>query len=141
MENEIPKQNEDQSGDASVPAVGNSFASEPSPAELTDEQKLFALAAYLVPLVTSSGFIAPLIIWLLKKDQDDYVEYHAKESLNLQITILIYALIAWVTIFLMIGMLLLPAVIIAYLVFAIIASVKAYQGEKYRVPICIRFVK
>ena len=109
--------------------------------ELTNEQRTFALCAYLIPLVTNSNFIAPLIIWLLKKGEDPYIEKHAKESLNFQITFAIFAVISYVSIFLLLGMLLFPAVIITYIVFAIIGSVKAYKGEDYRIPICIRFIK
>lgn len=108
---------------------------------LTNEQRTFALCAYLIPLVTNTNFIAPLIIWLLKKGEDAYIEKHAKESLNFQITFAIFAIVAYISIFLVVGVLLLPAVVIAYLVFAIVASVKAYQGEDYTIPICIRFIK
>ncbi len=108
---------------------------------LTSEQKLFALCAYLIPLLTSSNFIAPLVIWLLKKDEDAYVEQHAKESLNFQISFAIYVIVAWMSLIIGIGMLLFPAVAITYLVFAIIAGVNAYKGEAYRIPVCIRFIK
>ena len=91
--------------------------------------------------LTSTTFIVPLIIWLLKKGEDGYVEKHAKESLNFQISFVIYACIAWMSVFVMVGVLLLPAVVIAYMVFAIVASVKAYKGEDYKIPLCIRFIK
>lgn len=92
-------------------------------------------------MVTNSNFIAPLIIWLLKKGEDSYIENHAKESLNFQITFLIYVLVAWLSLFVLIGALLFPAVIITYIVFAILACVKAYKGEEYSIPLCIRFIK
>lgn len=116
----------------------------PAPSEspaLTNEQRTLSLCAYLIPLVTSSSFIAPLIIWLLKKGEDPYTEKHAKESLNFQITFFILVILAYISIFLVLGILLFPAVILAHLVFSIIACVKAYQGEDYSIPICIRFIK
>ena len=85
--------------------------------------------------------LAPLIIWLLKKGEDAYTEQHAKESLNFQITYLIFAVVSYISIFLIVGFILFPAVIITYLVFSILACVKAYKGEAYRIPICIRFIK
>jgi len=108
---------------------------------LSNEQRTFSLCSYLVPFVTSTNFIAPLIIWLLKKGEDEYVEKHAKESLNFQISFAIYAVIAWLSCFVVVGVLLVPAVIIAYMVFSIVASVKAYKGEDYKIPLCIRFIK
>lgn len=143
MEHEIPKQEEEQTTqETSAPNAEIAPEPETPPvAELTNEQRTFALCAYLIPLVTNSNFIAPLIIWLLKKDEDSYIEDHAKESLNFQITFFIFILVAWLSIFIMIGALLFPAVIITYIVFAIIASIKAYKGEPYRIPLCIRFIK
>jgi uncharacterized Tic20 family protein len=108
---------------------------------LTNEQRTLSLCAYLIPLVTNTNFIAPLIIWLLKKGEDAYIEKQAKESLNFQITFAIFAIVTYVSLFLVIGILLFPAVIITYIVFSIITSVKAYKGEDYRIPICIRFIK
>ena len=142
MENEVQERKEEQAEETSTPAAEVAPAPEPPPvAELTNEQKTLALCAYLIPLVTSSSFIAPLIIWLLKKGEDSYVENHAKESLNFQITFAIFVIVAWLSIFVLIGALLFPAVIITYIVFAIIACIKAYKGEEYRVPLCIRFIK
>jgi uncharacterized Tic20 family protein len=113
----------------------------PSTPVLTNEQKTLSLCSYLLPLVTNSNFIAPLIIWLLKKGEDAYTENHAKQSLNFQITYAIFAVVSYLSVFLLVGFLLLPAVIISYLVFSIIACVKAYKGEDYTIPICIRFIK
>ena len=143
MENEIQKQEEEQTiNETSTPKVEAMPETESSPAvELTNEQRTFALCAYLIPLITNSNFIAPLIIWLLKKGEDSYIETHAKESLNFQITFLIYLLVAWLSVFILIGTVLFPAVIITYIVFAILASINAYKGQEYRIPLCIRFIK
>lgn len=141
MDNESPKPEEEQARETQAEAV---VAPEPNltpAAELTNEQRTLALCAYLLPLVTSSNFIAPLIIWLLKKDADPYIEKHAKESLNFQISFAIFAFAAWLSFFVVIGVILFPAVIITYIVFSIIASIRAYKGEEYRVPLCIRFIK
>ncbi len=122
---------------------GQELAATPSPEipKLTNEQKVLSLCTYLVPLVTNSNFLAPLIIWLLKKGEDAYTEQHAKEALNFQITYLIFAIVSYISIFLVVGIVLFPAVIITYIVFSILACVKAYKGEEYRVPVCIRFIK
>ncbi|MDF7801875.1 DUF4870 domain-containing protein [Pontiellaceae bacterium B1224] len=139
MENEVPEREEEHAGETSAPVTEAAPVSQV--VELTNEQRTFALCAYLIPVVTSSGFIAPLIIWLLKKGEDSYIENHAKEALNFQITFMIAVFVAWLSFFVIIGALLFPAVIITYFVISIIASIKAYKGEEYNVPLCIRFIK
>jgi uncharacterized Tic20 family protein len=99
---------------------------------------LAALAGLVVPFGTILG---PLVVWLLKKNDVPSVDAHGKESLNFQISMLIYAIGSAVLILVFIGFLLLAAVAIADLVCVIIASVKASNGESYRYPLTIRFLK
>ncbi|WP_240421072.1 DUF4870 domain-containing protein [Paenibacillus periandrae] len=106
---------------------------------LTDDEKTFALLSHVLSLVV--GFLAPLIIWLLKKDQSAYIAEHAQESLNFQISVLIYSAVAGVLCFILIGLVLLPLIGIAALVLIIVATVKAYKGEMYRYPFTIRLIK
>lgn len=124
-----------------IPENDQTIATAPQVPELTNEQKVLSLCTYLVPLVTNTNFLAPLIIWLLKKGEDTYTEQHAKESLNFQITYLIFAIISYISIFLVVGFILFPAVIITYIVFSILACVKTYKGEMYKIPLCFRFIK
>lgn len=100
----------------------------------------WAAAAHLVPII-GLGFIAPLIIWLIKKDEDPYVDWHAKEALNFQISYLIAAIVAGISIILIIGIVLLPVVLLVGFIFMIIAGVKAAGGEYWKYPINIRFIK
>ena len=99
---------------------------------------LGALAGYIIPF---GNIIAPLVIWLIKKDESPFVDDQGKESLNFQISITIYALVALLLTVIVIGFFLLLAVGIFALVMVIIAAVKANDGEKYRYPLCIRFIK
>ena len=99
---------------------------------------LGALAGYIIPF---GNIIAPLVIWLIKKDESPLVDDQGKESLNFQISITIYALVALVLTLIIIGFILLPAVGIFGLVMVIIAAVQSNSGEKYRYPLCIRFIK
>lgn len=98
--------------------------------------------AGLIPMTPVFGsVIAPLIIWQIKKDEFEFVDEQGKEALNFQISILIYALVAGLLCFACIGFFLLPAVYIFDLIFLLIAAVKANNGERYRYPITIRFIK
>ncbi|WP_179950961.1 DUF4870 domain-containing protein [Xylanimonas oleitrophica] len=120
----------------------------PGPSALSpSEERTWALLAHLGPLIVALatggilGFLVPLVIWLMYRDRSPFVGEHAKESLNFQITILIAAAVAWVSVFLLIGFVLVPAVAIFAVVVGIIASVTANKHQPYRYPLNIRFIK
>jgi uncharacterized Tic20 family protein len=98
---------------------------------------LFALGGFIVPL---GNIIGPLVAWLIKKDEYPFVDDQGKESLNFQISIIIYLIISGILSLLIIGFLLMAAVGIFSLVMVIIASIKANDGEAFRYPLCIRFI-
>jgi hypothetical protein len=104
----------------------------------TDDRNL-AMLAHLLGIV--SGFVGALIIWLIKKDQSGYVDEQGKEALNFQITMLIAYVVSWILMFVLIGMLLMPLLLIANLVFCILAAVAASKGEHYKYPFAIRLLK
>lgn len=87
------------------------------------------------------AFLGPLVIFLVYRDKDPYVRYHAVESLNFQISTLIYAGISALLILVLIGFLLLPLVGIAWLVLSIRAAIAAADGQLYRYPFTIRFIR
>ena len=98
---------------------------------------LLALAGFVIPL---GNIFGPLVIWLIKKDQIPSVDAQGKESLNFQISMTIYAIVAAVSLFAIVGFVLLPAVLITNLVLVIVAAVKTSNGEFYRYPLTIRFL-
>ena len=99
---------------------------------------LGALAGYFFPF---GNVIAPLIIWQIKKSESELIDDQGKESLNFQISIAIGYIVSAVLVFVLIGFLLLAALGIFNLVMIIIASMKANEGQRYRYPVCIRFIK
>jgi uncharacterized Tic20 family protein len=99
---------------------------------------LSALLGYFVGGLT---FLGPLIVWLVKKDTSKFVDYHGKESLNFQINILIYSLICIPLMFVLIGFLLLPVVVVYSIVMPIIAGIKANEGQLYEYPYTFRLIK
>lgn len=102
---------------------------------------LVGLAALLPVVPVFGGAIGALIIWQIKKEDFPFVDEQGKEALNFQISILIYLLVAGILCFACVGFILLPAVVVFDIVFLIIAAVKANNGEHYRYPLCIRFIK
>jgi uncharacterized Tic20 family protein len=99
---------------------------------------LAALGGFLVPF---GNIIGPLVVWLIQKDKDPFIDQQGKESLNFQITVGIAGVVSWVLVFVFIGILLLVALGIASLVFIILAAISANKGVPYRYPWTIRFIK
>lgn len=112
---------------------------------LTREERNWAMLSHLLALtgyvgVPFGNVVAPLIIYLMKKDELPFVVEQSRESLNFQISMSIYALISGVLTLILIGFLLLAAIWVAGVVLTIIASVKAANGEAYRYPLTIRLI-
>ncbi|MGD2184498.1 MAG: DUF4870 domain-containing protein [Desulfobacterales bacterium] len=110
-----------------------------------DEERKWAMFAHIgtfssmfVPL---GNIIAPIVIWQMKKKDSSFVVEQAKESLNFQISLMLYGLISILLIFIIIGIFLIFALVIFSLIMVIVAGVKANEGEHYRYPLSIRFVK
>ena len=106
---------------------------------VSKDARTWGMLCHLLAIFT--GFIAPLIIWLVKKDEDPFVNNQGKEALNFQITVAIAMFVSGLLSFVCIGFLLATAVWVADLVFCIIATVKANSGVAYRYPVSIRFIK
>ena len=100
---------------------------------------LLALAGFVgIPF---GNVLGPLIFWIIKKDELPSVDEHGKEAINFQISMTIYTIVAGLSIFVFIGIALLPGLLVLNLVLVIMAGVKASQGEAYRYPLSIRFIK
>jgi hypothetical protein len=116
--------------------------------KVTDEQKNMALMCHMASLagVVTAGLanaLGPYLVWSAKKGLGPYVDAHGKEALNFQLTylplllaLLIVAMVTfdWVWIFVV-------ALLIYLGVMAVLAGQKAGQGEMYRYPATIRFLK
>jgi uncharacterized protein len=96
-------------------------------------------------LIPSSGFIAPIVLWLMARDQYPEVDTEGKHILNWMLSLLIYFTAATAVAFTLIGMIItIPAVMLlglVALIFPIIGIVEATQGRSYKYPIAIEFIK
>jgi len=99
---------------------------------------LLALTGFIIPF---GSIIGPLVIWLIKKDEMEFVNDQGKESVNFQLTMLIAFIISAILMLVAIGFLLLVILAIFDVVVVIIASIKANDGVRYRYPYAIRFLK
>ncbi len=83
----------------------------------------------------------PLIVWVLKRGDGADIDAHGKESLNFQLSMLIYDAVALILCLVLIGIPILLLLWVLNTVLVIVASIKASEGELYRYPLTIRFIK
>ncbi len=87
------------------------------------------------------GLIGPLVVMLTKGTESAYVRRQAVEALNFHITVALASIVAFILVFVLIGFLLLPAVLIGGAVLTVMAAIAASRGEDYRYPVSLRLVK
>jgi uncharacterized protein len=109
------------------------------------------------------NIIGPLLVWQIKKNELPEIEPYGKEAVNFQLTILIFNIIAgivvagilgygfgfgslWRSPFAFLGGGFGLGVIISIInfvawVLAVIAGLRANNGEFYKYPVAIRFIK
>lgn len=118
-----------------VPATPNSPTSDNS---LAVVMHVLGFAGFIFPF---GNIAAPLILWLVKRSESPLLDRTGKEVLNFQISFTIYAAIAGVLCFVLIGLLILPIIGILWIVFIVIAAIKTGNGEEYRYPLTIRMLQ
>jgi uncharacterized Tic20 family protein len=103
------------------------------------EARTMAMLAHLLGIVT--GFLGPLIIWLIKKDEEPFVDAQGKEALNFQITLTIVYIVCGATSCFIIPVFVALAAWVAALILAIMAGMKANEGISYQYPMTLRLIK
>ncbi|MCL1467980.1 DUF4870 domain-containing protein [Argonema galeatum] len=126
---------------------------------------LLGLLGIPVP-IPCLNILAPLIIWQTKKNTDSFIDVQGKESLNFQISMLIYSLTGVIIVIflsfvtcgiilssntnvlnslitsLAIGIVSVSLLLLIFQLFVVIfAAIKAYRGEVYRYPFTIVFLR
>jgi hypothetical protein len=99
---------------------------------------LAAFAGFFFPF---GSIIGPLICWLSRRDESTWVNENGKASLNFQLSVLLYTVLALPLCIILIGI---PIVILLgtlKIVCIIIASVRASKGEEFKYPLAIPFIQ
>jgi uncharacterized Tic20 family protein len=110
----------------------------PIPAATSDE-KIWIIFCHL-SLLLGVGFVLPLVVYLVKKNEGSAAAAHAKEALNFHISVCIYLFVSFILCFVFIGIPMLFIVGIGAAVCAIIACKKASDGGFYRYPLTLRLI-
>lgn len=106
---------------------------------VTENERMLAILSHVLTLV--AWLFAPLVIYLVKKDESPFVRDHAKESLNFQLTLMIAYFVCFLLLVVLIGVLGFIVVGFYQLVLVIVATIKAADNQLYRYPFTIRFIK
>jgi hypothetical protein len=117
-----------------------------SPQQLSEQDErlygmLVHLGGFIGFVIPLGNIIAPLVIWLTQKDKSSFVDYHGKEALNFQITLMVAYLIAGILVFVVVGIVLLGIIFVLSVIFMVLAAVAANKGEFYKYPFAISFIK
>jgi uncharacterized Tic20 family protein len=111
----------------------------PQPVVAQSSDKVWIILCHL-SLILGVGFLLPLIIFLVKRDESPLVGEHAKEVLNFHISLLIYTVCAVPFVFILIGIPMLMVLALMAFICAIIGAIKASEGGFYHYPLTIRLI-
>lgn len=103
------------------------------------DEKMWALAAHLSPFVV--GFLGPLVIYLVFKDRGPFVRHQSAQALNFQIILTIGMVVSFILTFVIIGIFTMLALLVWFVVAAILGAIEANKGNWYRYPLTPEFVK
>jgi uncharacterized Tic20 family protein len=115
----------------------------PAHSGTSSEERNWAVAAHIGSFLAAYialGLLAPLAVLLFKGNTSPFIRRHAIESLNFQITVLIYAAVCFLLLLLLVGIFFFVALGIFYVVIVIVASMRASRGENFRYPLTFHFV-
>jgi uncharacterized Tic20 family protein len=119
-------------------------SSSPAASPISKEERNWAMIAHLSALLVYptliGGIVAPLVIWLIRKDDMSFAADQAKETLNFQITVYLVGLVCGVLFLILIGFVLMGLLVIVHVVLTIVAAVKASEGVAYRYPFNLRLI-
>lgn len=124
-------------------------------AALSTSDRQWAAAAHFAPLLAAlitswfagiAGVVAALVVWLLCRDRSEFAAEHARDALNFNLSMFLYAVAGLIFAVFTLGIgliIVVPLWVVlglAWVVLSIVAGFKAYDGERYRYPLTIRFV-
>lgn len=99
---------------------------------------LSGFAGYLIPF---GSLVVPVVVWLVNRRSHPYIDEQGREAVNFQLSLFVYMLLCLALVLAMIGVLLLPLLALWHVIFMIIAAVRASEGEAFRYPMIVRFVR
>ncbi len=131
-----------------TPGMGESFYAPDSNA------RNWAMAIHLSALLGWLGngvlwVAAPLVLWLLKRNESPFIDDQGKEAVNFHLSLIIWGALGFVVclplFFIVVGVfifvLLVGVLFVVQVVFSVLAAISASSGQPYRYPLTLRLVK
>ena len=133
--------------------------------EIDKDARTWATVCHLSALIMLVGvplgnILGPLVVWLAKRQTNEFVDDQGKEALNFQITFALCEIVLFILIFLLVfgaplhyqpfsilPVIFLPAMLIMMALFilniglVIMAAIRSNEGISYRYPFTLRIVK
>ena len=118
----------------------------------TKDERMWAMIIHVSGLVAASllttmipgNVLAPLIIWLIKREGSAFINDQGKEAMNFQITVTLALLACFAlmmtVILACVAIPLMMAIGVYAVIVTIVAAVKSYEGVAFRYPATIRFI-
>jgi uncharacterized protein len=130
-----------QCGSTNLAAGGGNETTEATDQDIRTTAAAAHLSTFAGLIVPFGSVIGPLAVWLTRRDRDPFIDQAGREALNFGISIAIYGLVALVAALMLVGIPLLIAGVIAWVVLASLAAAKASQDQTYRYPLTMRLVR
>ena len=129
------------------PPANASYAEAPvhSAADIERDTRLWGMILHLSMLaghaVPYAGLVVPIVIWQIKKNELPGLDTHGKNAVNWIISFIIYSVVCFLLVFVVIGIPMWIVLGVLGLIFPIIAAIKANNGEYWKYPLSITFLK
>ncbi len=107
--------------------------------KVAEAERIYSMFTHLSLLVHIPIFVA-LVMWLIKRETSPFIDDHGRETVNFQISLVIYFLVGAATAGLCIGIPILIATYVLGLVGMILGAIAAHKGRYFRYPACIRLL-
>ncbi|MBN1866386.1 DUF4870 domain-containing protein [Candidatus Sumerlaeota bacterium] len=109
--------------------------------ETEKQARMWAMLIHLSILVPCLGIVLPVLIWQIKKSEFPDIDPHGKMVTNWLLSLLIYGAVSWLLMLVFIGYLVGGILTILWIAFAIVGGIKANEGELWKYPLAIQFIK
>lgn len=102
---------------------------------------LLHVSQYSYFLLPVAGIAVPILIWLLKKDELPGLDAHGRMVVNWFVSLLLYLVASWVLMLVLVGFPLMVLLLLLAVVYPIVAAIKANDGQLWRYPGAIQFLR
>ncbi|WP_412518793.1 DUF4870 domain-containing protein [Staphylococcus simulans] len=107
--------------------------------DLSSKDKQLAMLMWVLALFTN--FVGPLILWVMKKDESEYLNQQGKNYFNYAISYAIYGVVSLILMVILIGYITTFVLTVVCTVYTILGIITTNKGEDYVVPFTINIIK